>query len=311
MKIALTGSTGLVGSRFFDLLKSKYEIIPVSSSFNVDITEKNRLWDFLESKSPSAIVHLAAKTSVDACEDDRKEDIKKLSKDKVYDGSSINLENLDPEVWKKSTTAFGVNVVGTKNLADFAAKKDIKMFYVSTDFVFDGEQDEQYDEESLPCPVSWYGQTKFWGEKTINHNSLITRISYPFGFRSKIKRDLIWTLVELLKTRETVSFVSDQIITPTFIDDVVHGLNFLMEKNATGLINLVGNNSLSPYEIGIALCREFNLRESKIELTTREKLYKGRAHRPFKVRLKNDKLRNLGFEMTDFFVSLSKIKKDL
>lgn len=308
MKIALTGATGLVGSRFFDLLKSKYEIIPVSSSYGVDITDKNKVYKFLSSKNPALIVHMAAKTNVDSCEEDRAEDLKKFKNSKVLKNSQVISENLGGGEWKGSNSAFGINVVGTKNLADYAQKSGIKMIYISTDFVFDGEKNGEYTEDDSTKPINWYGQTKLWGEQVLPNEALITRVSYPFGYKSKIKKDFVWGLVDLLLNQDIARLISDQIITPTFIDDIVWGLDFLIEKQATGVFNLVGNNFLSPYEIGVAISREFGFPEIKIETTTRELLYKGRAPRPFNVKLKNDKLRNLGFEMTDFFVALRKIK---
>ncbi|HVZ67118.1 MAG TPA: NAD(P)-dependent oxidoreductase [Patescibacteria group bacterium] len=304
MKVAITGATGLVGSRFLDLFKSKYELIPISSSFGVDITDRKKLHKFLAQKNPGLILHLAAKTNVDKCEEDKASDIK-LSKVKA----EADLANIDPDKWKGSGSAFGINVVGTKNLSDYAKKNNIKIIYVSTDFVFDGEKAGEYTENDSTSPINWYGQTKLYGEKVLEGESLIARISYPYGFKSNIKKDIVWTLVDLLTNNEKVELVSDQIITPTFIDDIVRALSFLIEKNTLGLVNVVGNNFLSPYEIGVALASEFGLQSSKIELTTRAKLYKGRAKRPFKVCLQNDKLRALGFEMTGFFESLSQINK--
>ena len=311
MKIALTGASGLVGSRFFDVLKGKYEIIPISSSYGVDITDRKKIHKFLEEKNPALIVHLAAKTNVDGCEEDKKEDLKKLEEQKIYSSGEVGFESLNADLWKGSASAFGINVAGTKNLADYASKKDIKMIYVSTDFVFNGDSDKQYSEESEVDPINWYGQTKYWGEQTIPDKSLIARISYPYGRQSNIKKDLVWVLINLLSERDVVELVSDQVITPTYIEDIVAAFDFLIEKDINGLIDVVGNNFLSPYEIGVAIAREFNIPETKINTTTREKLYKNRAKRPFKVMLKNDKLKNLGFEMTDFFMSLARIKKSL
>ncbi len=307
MKIALTGATGLVGSRFFDLLKGKYEIVPISSSYGIDITDKKKLWKFLDEKNPALIVHLAAKTSVDKCEEDKESDLKKIKKEKIYDDGQIDYVTINADSWKGSTSAFGVNVVGTKNLADYAHEHNIKIIYLSTDFVFDGNSDEYYSEGDEVNPINWYGQTKLYGEQVIKANSIIARIAYPFGYKNAVKKDLIWTLQNLISKEPLVRLVSDQIIVPTFIDDIVNGLDYLIGHNFSGLINLVGNNALSPYEIGVAIAREFNFQESKLELTTREKLYKGRATRPFKVMLKNDKLKSLGFEMTDFFDALAQI----
>lgn len=309
MKIALTGATGLVGSRFFDLLKTKHEIIPVSSSFGVNITDDKKLTNFLKEKNPSLILHLAAKTNVDSCETDKNDDLNLLKKQKVFSENELRINNLDTKEWKGSVSAFGINVIGTKNLSDFSKKTGIRMIYVSTDFVFDGTKNGEYDEGDTPCPINWYGQTKYWGEKEVGEDGLITRISYPYGYQSAIKKDLVWTLVDLLTTKDEAKLVIDQILTPTFIDDIVKGLDFLIEKGESGLIDLVGNNFLSPYEIGIIIAREWGVNESKIETTTRDALYKGRAPRPFKVMLKNDKLKNLGFTMSDFYENIKKIKK--
>lgn len=311
MKIALTGATGLIGSRFFDLLKGKYEIIPISSSYGVDITDRNKLRQVLSGKNPALIVHLAAKTDVDACEKDREGDSKKLKKSKLDSGEDLNFENLDVDDWNGSTSAFGVNVVGTKNLADFAEKHDVQIIYISTDFIFDGDKEGFYTEEDTASPINWYGKTKFWGERTLDKNSIIARISYPFGYRSPLKKDLIWTLIDLISKGGQVKLVSDQIITPTFIDDIVRALDFLIEKKTSGIFNVVGNNFFSPYELGVLLTRELGISDIGLELTTRAALYEGKAPRPFKIRLKNDKLRDLGFEMTDFLGVLKQIKKDL
>lgn len=308
MKIILTGATGLIGSRFFDLLKTKYEIAPLSSSFGVDITDKSRVSKFLNEKNPQLILHMAAKTNVDACEEDKEGDVKRLLKSDIVKDKLFYPENIDPTEFKGSLSAFGINVVGTKNLSDWAAENERKMIYISTDFVFDGEQNIPYTEEDPPLPVDWYGETKLMGEKVITGNALITRISFPFGHKSPIKKDLIWTIVDLLSTKPEVSLVVDQIITPTLIDDIVGGLDFLISNNVSGLYNLCGNNFLSPYDIGLAVAREFGFNETKITTTTRQKLYEDRARRPFKVMLKNDKLKNLGFEMTDFFEALKKIR---
>lgn len=311
MKLALTGATGLVGSRFFDLLKSKYEIIPISSAFGVNITEKDKISRFLDKKNPALIVHLAAKTNVDKCEQDMNGDIKKLEKEKVYKDGEFDLDNLDEGKWKDSPSAFGVNVVGTKNLADWALAHDVKIIYMSTDFIFDGEKSDGYSEDDVSSPINWYGRTKFWGEKALREESLITRISYPYGYRSTLKKDMVWTLVDILATLENPRLVFDQIITPTFLDDIVNGVDFLIENKVSGIINLTGSNFLSPYEIGVAIAREFNLNEGKIQTVKRSELYKGCAKRPFKAMMKNDKIKNLGFKVTDFFEALSKIRVNL
>ena len=168
MKIALTGATGLVGSRFYDLLKSNYEIVPISSSFKIDITDRRKITRFLKDLNPALIVHLAAKTNVDQCEEDKKADTALLKKEKILNEDTINFENIDPDIWKGSVSAFGINVFGTKNLADYAREADIKIIYASTDFVFNGDLPTGYSEDDAPDPINWYGQTKLWGEQVLS-----------------------------------------------------------------------------------------------------------------------------------------------
>ena len=208
MKIALTGASGLIGSRFFDLLKSKYEIIPLSSSYGVDITDKTKLERFLSNKNPALIAHMAAKTGVDSCEQDRETDIKKLKKARVYiEDKKLDVLAIDPTEWKNEVSAFAINVVGTKNLSDYAQKNEIPLIYISTDFVFDGEKNGEYTEEDETNPINWYGQTKLWGEKVLPQEHLITRTSYPYGYKSQIKKDFIWYAKNIILIIQKLLFI--------------------------------------------------------------------------------------------------------
>lgn len=307
MKIAITGSTGLIGSRLVEFFKGEHELIEINYSQGIDITDRSSVWEKLNTNNPSLILHIAAKTNVDLCEEDRVGDIETLSSQGNYSGERIDWRQLDPQAWAGKTSAFAVNSLGTKNLSDWAKQNNVRMIYVSTDFIFDGNKDSEYVEEDIPSPVNWYGTTKFFGEETLGENSFIARISYPYGHKSKARNDFVWGLATLIASAEHVDLVYDQIITPTFIDDIVRGLDFLIEKGTLGIVNLVGNDFLSPYQIGISLAQEFNLDRSKIGTISMEEFYKNRAKRPFKVRLRNDKLKHLGFEMTEFDDALKQI----
>ena len=307
MKILGTGLDGLVGSRIVELLKDKHEFENLSISTGVNITARDVILEKIKTSDAQIVLHLAAKTNVDGCEKDKNSDITDLKDQGVYVNNEVDLGSLKTENWKDKTTAFAVNVVGTKNLADWARENNVKIIYVSTDFVFDGGKEDLYEEIDDPNPINWYGQTKLWGEKSINDSGLIVRPAYPFGYKSLAKKDFIWTIIELLETRDSIKLISDQIITPTFIEDIAMGIDFLIEKGTLGIVNLVGNDFLSPYEIGMLLAQEFSLNKAKIGKISMDEFYSGRAQRPFKVRLQNDKLRNLVFEMTDFYEALKKI----
>lgn len=301
MKIAVTGTTGLVGSRFKELLKEKFEIFEVNSSSGIDIRDKNLVFNSLQNFNPSLILHFAGKTNVDACEEDKENDLKKLKDLNISNGESVDFSKINFEDFKNDNGAFAINVVGTKNLADYAKENNSKMIYISSDFVFQGNK-EYYSEEDVADPVDWYGMTKYFGEEMMLESLqdyIIARPAYPYGFKNDIKKDLLWKIVDFFEKGDEVSLIYDQIITPTFIDDMVLGLEFLINKNVSGIYHLVGDSFVSPYEIGV-LVSEILGYKNKIKKVSLEDVYKDKARRPFKVRLENDKLEQLGFKTKSF-----------
>lgn len=116
-------------------------------------------------------------------------------------------------------------------------------------------------------------------------------------------------MIELLETKDEVRFLSDQITTPTFIDDIAGSLDILIEKNEQGIFHVVGNSFISPFEAGELIAKTFGLEKTKINTITLKELYEGRAKRPFHVKLKNDKLVDVGFKPKTFEEGLSLIQK--
>lgn len=309
MRIILTGATGLIGSRFEELMFENHEIIPLSSR-DVDLTSWDSVMTFFDEKAKGqidAIIHLAAKTDVDGCEVDKEEDLR-LIRENVGERFEREFSNIvwKPEDWFGRSSAFSVNFIGTRNLYEEAKKRGIKFIYISTDFVFKGN--DAYDEESTPDPINWYGMTKWYGERLINvENDLIVRLSFPYGYPSPVKPDFIQKLIGFLRDREEVSLIEDQTITPTFIDDIVNGLDFLLQKGANGIYHLTGSSYEDPYHIGHIIKSQFGF-DTKINATTREQIYEGKAERPFQSIMRNDKLKALGFIPKDFAQGLELIK---
>lgn len=298
MKIILTGAAGLIGSRFEELMFENHEIIPLSSE-DADISNSESVSDFFNLKIKGdidAIIHLAAKTDVDGCEIDKEKDLEKMEKiagDKGLDLKDFEKIVLNSKDWSSSSSAFAINYIGTRNLYKEAKNRNIKFVYISTDFVFKG--DGQYDEKSAPDPINWYGMTKWYGEKIINTSEdLIARLAFPYGYPSPVKPDFLQRLINFLHDNEEASLIEDQTITPTFIDDVVFGLDFLLGKSATGIYHLTGSSYEDPYHIGHMIKEKFGL-NTKIKTAKRDQVYKDKAMRPFKSIVKNDKLKHLGF----------------
>ncbi len=283
MKILGTGLSGLVGSRIVELLSDRVEF----EHSDVDITDEQLITEKIKSSDASFVLHLAAKARVDACE---------LDRDQKEEG----------EAWK-------MNVLGTKNVANACSFSGKKIIYISTDFVFDGEK-SPYDENSIPNPLNWYGQTKLLGEKVIistkNLSWIIARIAFPYRCHFK-RNDFVSAIIELFKKNQPVVAVTDQIFTPTFIDDLAEALFVLLQKNEQGVFHIVGSLSISPYNAALLIAKKFDFDSSLMTKTTREEFFKNRAKRPFRLELKNDKIAKLGVKMSTFEEGLKRLKEQL
>jgi len=298
--ILATGLTGLVGSRFTELLGDAYEFEALSRDSGVDILNTKAVLSAVSSSEANLVLHMAAKTHVDGCETD-----------KLRDQGILNLE--DPEeqekAWKEEQTAWAVNVFGTQNIVEACQKTNKKIIYISTDFVFDGKK-RIYSEEDEPAPINWYAQTKYEGEKLIQSSGLdyiIARIAYPY--RAFFERnDFVRTLIAKLQKGEQLSMVTDHIMTPTFVDDIVNALDILIKLEQKGIFHVVGSQAITPYDGAIKIAKEFALNEALISKTTRREYFAGKAQRPFCLHLKNDKIGKLGIEMSTFDKGIIEIK---
>ncbi|MCL4382928.1 MAG: SDR family oxidoreductase [Patescibacteria group bacterium] len=268
-----TGLTGLVGSRIVELLEKKYEFENLSYETGIDITNKEQVKNAVFASKAKIILHFAAKTDVDACEKDRE--------------------------LKNQGSAWLINVEGTRNLLEAAQKTKKKFIYISTDFVFDGNKDF-YQEEDMPNPINWYAVTKYEGEKIVQSSGLpylICRLAFPYRANFAPKKDLVRGLLEKLKNHEELKMVSDQFMTPTFIDDIAIAIDCLIAKEAEGIFHVVGSSFHTPFEVAQLLAETFSLDKSLIKEIDRITYYQNKAPRPFSLRLKNDKLKKLKVEM--------------
>lgn len=303
MKILGTGLTGLVGSRFTELLSGAYQFKHINLENGINLLDKSAVFDAVESTDATLIIHMAAKTNVDGCQQDEKRDKEILS---LTDGDERE------RIWREEQTAWAVNVYGTQNIIDACKKTDKKILYVSTDFVFNGQK-KSYSEDDKPDPVNWYAKTKYEGEKIVINSGLdymIVRTAYPYRAMFE-KNDFVRGLIIKLQKHEKLSMVTDHIMRPTFIDDLVNALDILIQKNENGIFHVVGSQSVTPYDAAIKIARKFDLDSSLISKTTRREYFKGKAPRPFCLNLKNDKIGKLGIEMSTFDNGLIELEKQI
>ena len=239
MKILILGGSGLVGSRFIEL-GSEYDIIAPTHE-ELDLLDLKSLETYLQESGADIIINFAAYTNVDTAEAEK--------------------DSEDGMVYK-------LNVALPKSLAQNSAAINIKLIHVSTDYVFDGKKPAPYVEEDSPNPVNWYGTTKMLGEDAVKEFAakwLIIRPEMPYSSHFEKKLDIARTFVKMLTEGKQINGVSDQKITPIYVDHLIYGLQKLIESDSTGIYHLASTDSTTPYDLAVMIAEKFNLDKSLVK----------------------------------------------
>jgi dTDP-4-dehydrorhamnose reductase len=291
MKVLITGANGLLGQHLTKLLLHKnYEVIatgrgesrlPFSSLSNftyrsMDVTNALETFPVMSDEKPDVVVHAAAMVQVDDCE-------------------------LRPQQCER------VNVQGTSQILTDAETFSGHFIFISTDFVFDGEQGN-YSEEDEAKPISLYGFSKLQAESIVQTSTIpfaIVRTCLVYGNLLQGNRSNIISWVkESLQQGKTIQVVGDQQRTPTYVEDLAKGIALIIEQKATGIYHISGKDQLTPYEIALKTAGKFNLDASKI-VKVDASTFKQPGRRPLKTGFNIDKARNeLGYEPMSFDESL-------
>jgi len=234
MQVLITGGTGLLGKILTEKLKPKFDIIPLGDELHLEMPGvKDRLMKY----TPNYIIHLAAYTDVDGCEDNK---------------------NL----------AFKVNALGTRYVVEWAQEKDIPLLYLSSDYVFDGEKMSTYFEYDSPNPINFYGKTKFIGEEFVkNHlkRFIIVRTSGLYGSGGK---NFVHTIIQIAKERESIQIVNDQIVSPTYNLDLANGILKILEGDGMGIYHIAGRGAVSWYKFGVEILGILGINTKVIPIST-------------------------------------------
>lgn len=289
MKIIGTGLTGLVGSRITEL-NPDIEFINLSIETGISILEPVQLEKvFTDNPNADVVLHLAAFTDTNAAWAQKGD---------------------------KTGLCYQLNVVGTQNIVNLCQKYGKYLIHISTDYVFDGTKIGRYDENDVPNAIEWYGQTKAMAEKVVLKSGIsasIVRLAYPYRASFEGKIDIVHKIKAKIEAGDTLNLFDDQITTPTFIDDIAHGLRLFFEKKPTGVYHLVGTFSQSPYEMAKTIADVFGLDNSKILASKLSDYLKTEGARPFakNAALSNEKLKLMGVNMKTLREGLEEIKKQL
>ena len=287
MKVLITGANGLLGQHVTKVLLDKnYQVVatsrgesrlPFQPSGNytyheMDVANALETFYVMDLEKPDVVVHAAAMTQVDDCE-------------------------LRPQQCER------INVQGTSQILTDAETFSSHFIYISTDFVFDGEKGS-YTEEEDTKPISLYGFSKLQAESMVQTSTIpfaIVRTCLVYGNLLKGTRSNIVSWVkESLEQGKTIQVVSDQLRTPTYVEDLAKGIALIIEKKATGIYHISGKDWLTPYDIAIKTAQKFQLDVTKI-IKVDASTFKQPGRRPLKTGFVIEKARKeLGYEPISF-----------
>ncbi len=151
----------------------------------------------------------------------------------------------------KSGIAYQVNVTGTKNIAQACREAGISLIHISTAFVFSGDKEGLYTESDPMKPIEWYGQTKAWAEEVVMESGAdwtILRIDFPFRSDPFVKPDIIRKTVAALE--KGYPLFSNHWFGPTYIDDFVKVIEWVIRTKASGLYHASSGEKWSDFELG-------------------------------------------------------------
>jgi dTDP-4-dehydrorhamnose reductase len=181
----ITGAGGQVGRELQAGRPDSWTMVACGSR-ELDVTDRDQVRLVVERERPTVVIHAAAYTAVDAAESDVER-------------------------------AEAVNARGTAQVAEAVERVGARLVYVSTDFVFDGSVGTPYGTDAEPRPLGVYGRTKLAGERTalrtLGERGLVVRTAWVY---SRYGQNFVRTMLGLMRERDEVCVVGDQIGTPTW-----------------------------------------------------------------------------------------------
>ncbi|POH15128.1 dTDP-4-dehydrorhamnose reductase [Fructilactobacillus sanfranciscensis] len=262
MQYLVTGANGQLGTELSKMMDDRGLNYWGYDAKNMDITKRDLVFDKIRDLKPDVIFHCAAYTAVDPAEDD---------------GKALN--------WH-------VNVDGTKNVADAAAEVGATLVYISTDYVFDGTNEGEYQVDDATNPQNEYGRAKLAGENAVraaSDNHYIIRTSWVFGEYGK---NFVYTMLNLAKTHDTLTVVNDQVGRPTWTNTLAQFMLYVVKNQAAfGTYQLSNDDSCTWYEFACEILKDT---DTKV-LPVTSAQYPQKAKRPAHSIMSLDKAKATGF----------------
>ncbi len=230
MRLVITGAGGQVGGQLAGSLAALGDVIALDRR-QCDFSRPEQLPSVIRELRPDVIVNAAAYTAVDEAE-------------------------------REEALAATVNGTAVGVIAEEARRADALLVHYSTDYVFDGHKGAPYTEADPPCPINAYGRSKLAGEAAIGEvggRYLVLRTSWVYDARG---RNFLRTVLRLLRERNELRIVADQIGAPTWAADIAQATAALIElaaqectdgEFASGLFHLTASGATSWHGFAVAI----------------------------------------------------------
>ena len=209
MRIVVTGAAGQVGRAVIEALAG-HAVLGCDRA-SLDVTDRDRVLQVVTQVEPDAIVHAAAWTDVDGCE-------------------------RDPD------RAYRVNALGTRHVVEAARAVGGRVYYLSTDYVFDGTLDRPYHEWDRPNPLSVYGRSKLGGEAELGAEDAVIRTSWVWAAEG---RNFVRSILARARARDPLRVVDDQHGCPTYAGDLAAAVSRLVVARRSGLYHVTNQGPTS------------------------------------------------------------------
>jgi dTDP-4-dehydrorhamnose reductase len=269
MKILLTGVSGLLGINFAITAAAQHEVLgichkqvihsDVFKTTTLDLFDENALSDLITTWRPDCIVHCAALADVDRCEE-------------------------QPEL------AHQINVQLTEHIAKIAAIFGVKLLFISTDAVFNGER-QLYTELDSTHPINVYGTTKVKAEELVLkycENAIIARVNF-YGWSVTGTRSLAEWVINNLRKNITINGFTDICFCPLLANSLATILLKMLAAELSGIYHVVSSQKITKYEFAVNLAKQFSLDETLIVPSSVHHA-NTKAKRPQNIVLNNRKL---------------------
>jgi dTDP-4-dehydrorhamnose reductase len=251
MRIAITGTSGLIGPDVWEALKEHHELwgvgrrkpdfIPLNQWRTMDIIDPEITTKTVTQLNPDCVIHLAAFSNLDDCERD-------------------------------PNTAYKANALGTRNLAVACQRFDTELLYLSTDQVFPGQKTDPYTELDAVGPINVYGQSKLWGEQfvqTLLRRFYIVRTALVFG---PSRTNFVNRVVQSSKSNETVIGATDLVNSPTYSLDLAQALKELVTSQRYGIYHMVNEGFCNRYALACFIANALGCKSHFIKKGTQKDL---------------------------------------